>query len=46
MEFRPPDATGNAYLSMAAMLMAGLAGIQAGIDLTEAGFGPIYDNIF
>lgn len=46
MEFRPPDATGNAYLSMAAMLMAGLAGIQAGIDPTEAGFGPIYDNIF
>jgi len=46
MEFRPPDATGNAYLSMAAMLMAGLAGIRDGIDPTEAGFGPIYDNIF
>jgi len=46
MEFRPPDATGNAYLSMAAMLMAGLSGVLQGINPTEAGFGPIYDNIF
>jgi glutamine synthetase len=46
MEFRPPDATGNAYLSMAAMLMAGLAGVRDEIDPTVAGFGPIYDNIF
>lgn len=40
MEFRPPDATGNAYLSMAAMLLAGIDGIQHQIDPTEAGFGP------
>ena len=46
MEFRPPDATGNAYLSMAAMLLAGIDGIQHQIDPTEAGFGPIDENIF
>jgi glutamine synthetase len=46
MEFRPPDATGNAYLSMAAMLLAGIDGIQHQIDPTEAGFGPINENIF
>jgi glutamine synthetase len=46
MEFRPPDATGYAYLSMAAMLLAGIDGIQQGIDPTAAGFGPINENIF
>lgn len=46
MEFRPPDATGNPYLSMAAMLLAGLDGIHHQIDPTVAGFGPINDNIF
>jgi len=46
MEFRPPDATGNVYLMLAAQLMAGLDGIRRKIDPTEAGFGPIDANIF
>jgi glutamine synthetase len=46
MEFRPPDATGNVYLMLAAQLMAGLDGIRNKIDPTEAGFGPIDANIF
>lgn len=46
IEFRPPDATCNAYLAMAAQLMAGLDGIQRQIDPTEAGFGPIDADIF
>lgn len=45
-EFRPPDATCNPYLAMAAMLLAGLDGIVNQIDPTEAGFGPINENIF
>ncbi|MCU0692367.1 MAG: type I glutamate--ammonia ligase [Polyangiaceae bacterium] len=46
MEFRPPDATCNPYLAMAAMLMAGLDGIAKGLDPTAQGFGPIDENIF
>jgi len=46
IEFRPPDATCNVYLAMAAQLMAGLDGILNEIDPTKAGFGPIDDNIF
>ena len=46
MEFRPPDATGNVYLMLAAQLMAGLDGIKNRIDPADAGFGPIDDNIF
>ncbi len=46
IEFRPPDATGNVYLMLAAQLMAGLDGIQNQIDPTEAGFGPFDANIF
>ncbi len=45
-EFRPPDATCNPYLAMAAMLMAGLDGILNKIDPTAAGFGPIDEYIF
>ncbi len=45
-EFRPPDATCNPYLAMAAMLLAGLDGIKKEIDPTEAGFGPINEDIF
>lgn len=45
-EFRPPDATCNPYLAMAAMLMAGIDGIQKQIDPTAAGFGPIDIDIF
>jgi glutamine synthetase len=46
IEFRPPDATGNIYLSMAAQLMAGIDGIRRQLDPTEHGFGPIDDNVF
>jgi glutamine synthetase len=46
IEFRPPDATGNVYLMLAAQLMAGLDGIRNRIDPSEAGFGPIDANIF
>jgi glutamine synthetase len=46
VEFRPPDASGNVYLMLAAMLMAGLDGIQNKIDPTARGFGPIDQNIF
>jgi len=46
MEFRPPDATCNPYLAMAAMLMAGLDGIKRKLNPTELGFGPINENIF
>jgi len=45
-EFRPPDGTCNPYLAMAAMLMAGLDGILNKIDPSQAGFGPINDDIF
>ena len=46
IEFRPPDATCNPYLAMAAMLMAGLDGIKKKIDPTQAGFGPIDEDIY
>jgi glutamine synthetase len=46
IEFRPPDATGNVYLSMAAQLMAGIDGVRRRIDPSEHGFGPIDDNVF
>jgi glutamine synthetase len=45
-EYRPPDATCNPYLAMAAMLMAGLDGIHRQIDPAENGFGPIDENVF
>jgi glutamine synthetase len=45
-EFRPPDATCNVYLALAAQLLAGLDGILRQIDPTEAGFGPFDANIF
>jgi glutamine synthetase len=46
MEFRPPDATCNPYLAMAAMLMAGVDGVRQKIDPSTAGFGPFDENIF
>jgi glutamine synthetase len=45
-EFRPPDATCNVYLALAAQLLAGLDGVRRQIDPTEAGFGPIDADIF
>ncbi|MBS1249978.1 MAG: Glutamine synthetase [Chloroflexi bacterium] len=46
IEFRPPDATSNPYLALAAQLMAGIDGIQRELDPTELGFGPIDADIF
>lgn len=45
-EFRPPDATCNPYLAMAAMLLAGIDGVQRKLDPTACGFGPIDENVF
>ena len=42
-EFRPPDATGNPYLSLSAILMAGLDGVEKSLDPKKEGFGP-YDG--
>lgn len=46
IEFRPPDASCNVYLALAGMLLAGLDGIRNRIDPTDAGFGPIDQNVF
>ena len=40
VEYRPPDFTCNPYLALAAIQMAGLDGILAGIDPLAEGFGP------
>lgn len=45
-EFRPPDATANPYLSVAAQLMAGIDGIRRGLDPAALGFGPVDEDIF
>lgn len=46
IEFRPPDATCNMYLAMAAQLMAGLDGIRRELDPDALGFGPYDVNVF
>jgi glutamine synthetase len=46
IEFRPPDATCNIYLALAAQLLAGLDGIRQHMDPSALGFGPIDQNIF
>ncbi len=46
LEYRPPDATANPYLMLAAMLMAGIDGIVNKIDPRTEGFGPIDTNVF
>ncbi|HSG29804.1 MAG TPA: type I glutamate--ammonia ligase, partial [Candidatus Krumholzibacterium sp.] len=46
IEFRPPDATCNLYLAMAAQLMAGLDGIKTKLDPTALGYGPFDFNVF
>lgn len=46
LEFRPPDATCNVYLTMAAQLMAGIDGITRKLDPAELGFGPHDVNIY
>jgi glutamine synthetase len=45
-EFRPPDATCNVYLAMAAQLLAGIDGIKKKVDPSDEGFGPIDANVF
>jgi len=45
IEFRPPDATSNPYLCLAAMLMAGLDGIAKQTDPAEHDFGPFEVDI-
>jgi glutamine synthetase len=46
VEFRPPDATCNGYLAMAAMLLAGIDGMKRELEPSAMGFGPIDENIF
>jgi glutamine synthetase len=46
IEFRPSDASGNSYLSVAAMLMAGLDGIRHNVDPAKEGFGPFDLDVF
>jgi len=45
IEYRPGDATANPYLAMAALLAAGLDGMEREIDPSERGFGPFDQNI-
>jgi glutamine synthetase len=45
-EFRPPDATANPYLALAAMLMAAVDGVRRGLDPTALGFGPVDEDVF
>ena len=46
IEFRPPDASSNPYLAVAAQLMAGIDGIQKEMDPTMLGFGPVDADVF
>ena len=46
IEFRPPDATSNPYLALAAQLLAGIDGILNEMDPTKMGYGPIDADIF
>jgi glutamine synthetase len=46
IEFRPPDPTANPYLAFAALLMAGLDGIQREIEPGEHGFGPVDKDLY
>ena len=45
-ELRNPDATCNPYYACAAILMAGLDGIQKKIDPHKAGWGPYDFNLY
>jgi len=46
IEFRPPDATCNPYLALAAQLMAGIDGILKELDPRDLDFGPIDEDVF
>ena len=45
-ELRSPDGTCNPYYAYAAILMAGLDGVQKKIDPEKAGFGPYDFNLY
>ena len=45
-EIRSPDATCNPYLAFAAILMAGLDGVERGLDPVELGYGPYDVNLY
>ena len=45
-ELRNPDATANPYYAYAAILMAGLDGIQNQIDPEKHGWGPFDCNLY
>jgi len=45
-ELRSPDGTCNPYYAYAAILMAGLDGVQKKIDPQKAGFGPYDFNLY
>ena len=45
-ELRSPDATCNPYFALAAILMAGLDGVENRIDPHENGWGPYDVNLF
>ncbi|MFO8184401.1 MAG: type I glutamate--ammonia ligase [Candidatus Aegiribacteria sp.] len=45
-EYRVPDGCANPYLAMSAILMAAVDGMKRELDPTEAGYGPIDDNVF
>ncbi|HHS49821.1 MAG TPA: type I glutamate--ammonia ligase [candidate division Zixibacteria bacterium] len=44
-EFRPPDATCNPYLAIAAQMLAGMDGAERKLDPTALGYGPFDDNV-
>ncbi len=46
VEFRPPDPAANPYLLCAALLMAGLDGIQKEIEPSEHGYGPVDRDLY
>ena len=45
-ELRSPDATCNPYYAYAAILMAGLDGVEKKIDPEKAGWGPYDFNLY
>jgi glutamine synthetase len=45
-ELRSPDGTCNPYYAFAAILMAGLDGIEKRIDPSQGGYGPYDFNLF
>ncbi len=45
-EYRVPDASGNPYLCMAAVLMAAVDGIRRDMKPEALGYGPLDDNVF